>query len=63
MLKAPNDGEPETLPPVPVPGGDPQQQGQQQRESQNPTLAPPDGQVRIFGPRPGTESVMLLCPN
>lgn len=61
MLKAPDDGKVETLPPVPVPEGDPQK-GQQQPESQNPTLTLPDSQVQIFGPRPGTEECNAGLP-
>lgn len=38
--------------------GDPQQQ----RESQNPTLALPDGQVQILGPGPGTERCNAALP-
>lgn len=40
---------------------DPQRQEQQQRESHNPTLALPDGQVQLFGPGSTSERLFRHC--
>lgn len=58
MLEAPDDGKVETLP---VPEGNPQE-GQQQPEIQNTTLALPNSQAEGFGPGPGTEGCNAGLP-
>ena len=61
-----DDGTTETLPPVPVPEGIPQQgqeqQQQQPPESQNPTLKLPGSQVEMVAPLTGTEECTAVLP-
>lgn len=62
-----DDGKTETLPPVPVPEGIPQQEQEQQQlvpppESQNPTLRLPGSQVEMDAPLTGTEGCTAFLP-